>query len=133
MVNKSPDAWQRFDPGEREKLAKMVCRAMARWQISEEVQCRLLGLSPRSNAVLARYRRGVPVPDKSDRLHRAVSILAIYRCLASLYAHNPDLACRWPTMPNQGLNMQTPMEVMIGDGITGIGRIESYVEEMVGG
>jgi len=120
-----------FDRAERAKLAKMVCRAMTHWQMDDATQCRLLGLSARSKAVLARYREGTPFPDQPDRRYRAAALLTLYKSMASLYPANPELAHRWPTARNQGLNNRIPLEIMLEEGLAGIRCIERYVNGLL--
>lgn len=63
-------------------------------------------------------------------LEGAEGLCAIHVALGQIFAHNPELAALWPTTPNKVLNKLTPIEVIRRDGVAGLRRVRSLVEQV---
>lgn len=116
----------------RIKLAKMLSRLFAHWQIDTVSQLTLLGLSATSRAMLSRYREGQsPLPFTQDILDRAGWLLAIHQALRSLYPNNPELCYQWIGLQNAVLQNKTPLEYMKQGGLINIAKIARYLQSQL--
>ncbi len=96
----------------RRDLAKLVTKLFDHWQLSNEDQAALLGLSPKNTNTLRRYRHGEPLANNIDLLDRVGHLLGIHKGLRSLYPRNRNLVYRWIRLPNKEFNNKSPLEVM---------------------
>jgi len=113
---------------QRSRIARMVMQLFGHWQISTDEQLELLGLRPKSRAVLSRYRRGEPLPLVRDMLDRAAYLLAIHRSLRTLYPENPEICYGWVKMRNRALGNLTPLEVMLKEGLLGLAKVSRHLD-----
>lgn len=117
---------------ERAKVAKMLMTLFNHWELDSIAQLTLLGLSPTSRAMLARYRRGdTPLPYAQDMLDRAGWLLVIHYALRSLYQHDPRLCYGWVKLPNQLFEGRSPIDYMMQHGLIGIAKVARYLQQQV--
>ena len=112
----------------RERLAKMVVALLDHWQLAQNDQAALLGLSGQSRSTISRYRRGEPFADSADLLARAGHLLGIHKALRILFPHDLALAYRWVTTPNRRFNGATPLDIMKRHGYEGILAVRRYLD-----
>ena len=113
----------------RRDLARVVVSLFDRWQLDNQEQLHLLGLSPESRKLLPRYRSGErALPAQRDILDRAGFLLGIHKGLRFLFPENAELRYAWIKRRNAALEHATPLEVMLRDGLIGIARIMRLVD-----
>lgn len=112
----------------RSALAKMVIKLFRLWGISTNDQLELLGLSPKSRAMLAKYEKGEVLPATRDILDRVGWLLAIHKALRLLYPYNEDLRYSWVSRRNKAFDNLTPLDVMKEQGIIGIAKVSRYLD-----
>ena len=111
----------------RERLAKMVVALLDHWQLAQNDQAALLGLSGQSRSTISRYRRGEPFADSADLLARAGHLLGIHKALRILFPHDRDLAYRWVSTPNRRFGERAPLELM-RQGFEGLLAVRRYLD-----
>jgi len=115
-------------PESRGDLAKLTMRMFELWDLATTEQLELLGLSATSRAVLARYRRGEPLPPTRDVLDRVGWLLAIHKALRLLYPQNEELRHSWVKRRNQAFGNLTPLQVMTEQGLIGVAKVARYLD-----
>lgn len=116
----------------RRDLAKLVTKLFDHWQLSNEDQAALLGLSSKSTNTLRRYRRGQPMANNVDLLNRVGHLLGIHKGLRLLYPRNKNLVYRWICLPNKEFNNKSPLEVIKERRFDGLLTISRYIDFMIG-
>ena len=123
-----PDVPSLHDEQVRKDLARVVLALFARWHLSTEQQLALLGLSPESRRLLAQYRAGEkPLPGGRDSLDRAGYLMGIHKGLHLLFPEDEDLRYRWVHLRNALLDGDSPLQVMLRDGLVGLARVARFV------
>jgi hypothetical protein len=125
-----PERHPAVDLGSREarsRLAAMVTRLLAHWDLTAAEQAEVLGLSAGSRSTLARYRGGGPLADSRDLLDRTRHLLAIHKSLRLLFPHDRSLAYRWMTQPNRRFGTR-PIDLVIEHGFEGLLALRRYLE-----
>ena len=112
----------------RGALAKMVIKLFSLWQLSTADQLELLGLSPKSRALLAKYARGEVLPESRDVLDRVGLLLSIHKSLRLLYPYNAEIRHTWVNRRNTAFDNLTPLTVMKEQGIIGFARVARYLD-----
>ena len=122
-----PDLQQ--DEGARRDLARVVAALFERWGIDNVAQLQLLGLSAESRKLLPRYRAGErALPAQRDILDRAGFLLGIHKGLRFLFPEDETLRYGWVQRRNAALEQNTPLDVMLRDGLIGIARVARRVD-----
>lgn len=125
----APDRADLTDEQTRKKLGILVMRLFERWGLTSEEQLNLLGLSPRSRALLARYRKGqAALSAGRDTLDRVGWLLAVHKALRLLYPENEGLRYGWVRRRNRSFENLTPLEVMTGEGLLGVAKVARYLD-----
>lgn len=117
-----------YAPETRTTLAKMVIKLFQLWEISTADQLNLLGLSPKSRAMLTKYAKGDALPATRDMLDRVGWLLSIHKALGLLYPRNEDVRYTWVKQRNTAFDNLTPLEVMKEQGIIGIAKVARYLD-----
>lgn len=106
---------------ERNDLIDTLMCILCCWAIDAKQQLKLLDLPAGTPArSLQQYRQGKPMPDEPRFLKHAEMILAIYRVAGSLFSSNSTMANYWITTPSTSLSGQSPLEIMLTDGLDGM-------------
>ena len=116
----------------RRKLARMVIRLFALWNLPTADQLELLGLSRTSRAQLSKYRKGGALPSSRDMLDRIGWLLSIHKNLRLLYPRNENIRYTWVKRRNQILDDQRPLDIMKYQGLIGIARVARYLDYLRG-
>jgi len=112
----------------RGELAKIIMRLFELWSLSTADQLELLGLSPKSRGLLAKYAKGEALPESRDSLDRVGWLLAIHKALRLLYPQNPEIRYTWVNRRNTAFANLTPLIVMKEQGILGLARVARYLD-----
>jgi hypothetical protein len=112
----------------RQALSRLVMKLFQLWELSTADQLELLGLSPKSRAMLSKYSRGDALPATRDIQDRVGWLLAIHKALRLLYPRNPELRYSWVTRRNAVFNNLPPLAVMKEQGLLGIARVSRYLD-----
>ncbi|EAT14449.1 antitoxin Xre-like helix-turn-helix domain-containing protein [Desulfuromonas acetoxidans] len=112
----------------RARLAQLITRLFEHWQLSDEDQAALLGLSTKNRSTLSRYRQGKPLANNMDLLDRAGHLLSIHKSLRILYPHNRSLAYQWISRPNKRFNNMSPLEIIKERHFEGLLTISHYLD-----
>ena len=116
----------------RGALSKMVIKLFRLWNLSTADQLDLLGLSPKSRAMLTRYGKGEALPGTRDILDRVGWLLAIHKALRLLYPQNEDIRHSWVSRRNTAFNNLSPLTVMKEQGLIGIAKVARYLDHYRG-
>lgn len=117
------------DEAVRRDLARVVYALLDRWDLPDELQLNLLGMSPESGELLPRYRSGErALPNSRDTLDRAGFLLEIHKGLRLLFPESQSLRYGWVKIGNRMLEGRTPLEVMVAGGFLGVARIARFVD-----
>jgi transcriptional regulator with XRE-family HTH domain len=123
---------------DRKAWAKAVTKLFTLWGLSSEDSLELLGLSPSSRSVLARYRKGEALSPNRDLLERVANLLDIHQSLRRLFPDdhqnpgNREYAYRWMTTPNRAFAGMTPVEAVKAHGFIGLVMIKGYLSSAIG-
>ncbi|MES2820257.1 MAG: MbcA/ParS/Xre antitoxin family protein [Pseudomonadota bacterium] len=118
-----------FSDDARRDLARVVSALFERWQLDSELQMQLLGMSPKSRKLLPKYRAGdSALPGNRDTLDRSGYLLGIHKGLRLLFPEDEQLRFSWIHRRNRALDGETPLEVMVRDGLLGIARIARLID-----
>jgi len=112
----------------RKGLATLVIRLFQLWGLSTSDQLDLLGLSPKSRAMLSKYAKGEALPATRDMYDRVGWLLAIHKALRLLYPQNKDIRYSWVNRRNTAFDNLAPLDVMKEQGIIGIARVARYLD-----
>ena len=112
----------------RKALAALAIKLFQLWGLSTSDQLELLGLSPKSRAMLSKYARGEALPATRDMYDRVGWLLAIHKALRLLYPRNVDIRYSWVNRRNAAFANLAPLEVMREQGIIGIARVARYLD-----
>ncbi len=113
-------------------LAKMVTKMFELWKLGANDMLDLLGMRPSSRSVLARYRKGHPLPDRRDMADRVGYLLSMHKALGLLYPYNENIRSSWVLRRNKLFNNLTPLEVMKEQGMVGLARVAACLEFQLG-
>jgi len=117
---------------DRQELAKMIMKLFKHWQLSNEDQLALLGLSTTSRGALSRYRNGEPLSANRDLLERVGILLGIHKSLRLLFPHNKSYVYEWMNTPNRAFDRYTPTTAIRQWGFTGLLMVSAYLDRQRG-
>lgn len=110
-------------------LAKAITKLFKHWNLSQEEQCSLLGISGSSRRKLKEMADGTTgIPSGRDSFERVGFLLSIHKALRLLYPKNPEILYGWVKMRNKKFDGRTPMEMMTEDGYLGIAKVSRYLD-----
>lgn len=112
----------------RKALATLVIKLFHLWGLNTSDQLELLGLSPKSRAMLSKYDRGEALPASRDMYDRVGWLMAIHKALRLLYPRNKDIRYSWVNRRNAAFDNLAPLDVMKEQGIIGIARVARYLD-----
>lgn len=110
-------------------LTRLVTNLFDKWELANEDQLDLLGLSTKSRSLLPAYRKGTKSIIRSrDTLERVAWLLSVHKALRLLYPRNPEIRYTWIKRRNQAFNNLTPLEIMRQGGIVGLMVVSRYLD-----
>lgn len=105
-------------------LTRTAVSILNGWDIAPAAQAVLLGLPENTKPrAMKKYQSGQPLPHEAEVLDRIECLMNMHRALEVAFPHNASMANYWVTTRNQMLNNQTPLDVMLEDGLAGMQRI----------
>lgn len=118
-----------LDEEGKTQLTFQLAQILESWQLSDEDQLTILGLSkiikPRH---LYQYRRGNKSFDFDQALNtRTEIILGIYEALGTTYPTNRDYASIWLKRPVKKFKHKAPLELMLS-GEVGLKRVWHFLD-----
>ena len=117
----------------RRDLALLVTSLFGKWELDNDTQLRLLGLSRESRKLLPAYRTGArALPNQVDLLARAGHLLGIHKALRFLFPEDEQLRYGWVKRRNAMLDNATPLEVMLDVGFLGFARVARFADFLRG-
>jgi hypothetical protein len=123
------EGWEAPGEDERARLARLATHLFERWGLQEAVQLQLLGLHPSSRGTLREYRDGKALLASRDLIDRVGNLLAIHQSLRLLFPDNPEIVYGWIAAPNRDFGDQSPLAVMLRDGIRGVLHVRGYLDD----
>jgi len=107
----------------RQAMAEVVLALFERWELHAVNQAELLGC-----ATVKPIMQQKILPQDAGMLQRVGHLLAIGRALKALYPYAPAERDQWVRRAHEKLGGNTPLEVMLSDGLSGIRRVRDLVE-----
>lgn len=113
-------------------VTQMIMQLFEHWELTYEQQTMLLSLSANTHSTIARYKKGAAyLAQDRDTQDRIGHLLAIHKCLRTLFPLNKELAYAWPTTPNRYFEGKTPIEVISKEGFLGLLKVRQYLENYI--
>jgi len=110
-------------------LAKAVMSLFKHWELTQESQCALLGISSSSRKKLKEMESGkTGIPTGRDAQERVGYLLSIHKGLRLLYPKNKEICYGWVSMRNDMFSGATPLEVMLENGYLGLAKVSRYLD-----
>ena len=120
-----PETWFHLlqDPLSRRVVIDAICLLFKRWRLHPINQAELLGLSDMSE--LEKYAS----PDTAPQVFARIGhLLAIERALLAQYPYQAKLREQWVWQVQSQLDKQTPMALMLREGLDGIKLVRYMLE-----
>jgi hypothetical protein len=99
-----PTGSVQYDDDEQLATARAAAELVARWGVPDETVARLL-----------------------NGEGRAAALLGIHRALRCIFADS-DRAVRWIRAPNDAFDGACAIDLMVGDGLAGMQRVQAYLD-----
>lgn len=114
------------------KLTQMLMRLFEHWQLNNEEQSKMLGLSPKTRTTISKYKNGsAAISFSRDTYDRVRLLLAIHKHLRMIFPKNQNLVYTWPKSRNAYFDFLTPIQVIEQEGFLGLARVYQYLENYV--
>lgn len=111
------------DAESRKAVIEVVLALLTRWGINEVNQAELLGVAKLSDLQVSELP-----PDDTSVFQRIGHLLAIERELSQLYPYQPKKHDRWVIEPQEKLDGQTPLAIMLDQSIEGMKHIRHILK-----
>jgi hypothetical protein len=112
------------DPEARKALVEAIFALFERWHVHELNQARLLGIDSVSDIKNNKFP-----DDASQVLENIGQLLAIDRALLKFFPYEPTARDQWIFVPQPKLENETPLTIMLEQGIEGIRKVRELLEE----
>ena len=112
------------DPEARAALVEVIFALFERWHMHELNQARLLGVDS-----VPDIKRNKFPEDASRVLEHIGQLLAIDRALLKFFPYEPTARDQWIFVPQPKLENETPLTIMLEQGIEGIRKVRELLEE----
>ena len=114
---------------ERRQQTELIMNLFAKWKLTYKQQAIVLGLSPKTETGIHRYKTGKQyLPQYRDIQDRISYLLAIHKLLRRAYPYNKELAYQWVLTPNEDFNHKCPYALVCENGYLGLVQIKEYLE-----
>lgn len=111
-------------------LTRAVMRYLDTWQLSPEQVIRLLNL-PESVRTrhLSHFRSGIKAfPDNKDTWVCVDHIIGICDALRTTFPFSDDMRTSWIRKPHRRFKQQTPLAVMLNEGVSGLLKVRIDID-----
>lgn len=113
----------------RIRLANEVMELFEHWQVSMEDQISLLGLPDEiRKRHLYKFREDMPLPDDEKVMVRAEHLMGIADALRTYFPNSSHARSRWMQTTSKKFPRNTPIQIMLRDGVSGLIRIRSHLD-----
>lgn len=110
-------------------VSRNVMRLLDDWRIGGEAAIRLLALPAETRTRhLDKFRRGHPFPDNTQVRNRIEHIAGIADALRTMFPRNAHMAPRWLQTPHKRFNNQTPVQIMLAEGLPGLLKVRAEID-----
>lgn len=113
---------------DRAEIFRALIQIMNNWHVPPRAQVLLIGLPegtpPRG---MHKFRMGHALPDEKDFSTRAHYLISINGAVSTFYPHNQDAANYWVTTDNFYFGGQTPLDIMIKNGVEGMAMVLGHL------
>jgi len=117
------------DEESRRHLGRLVVALVDKWGLADSEQLEILALDGKSTRMLRMLREGErPLPYSPEVLLRTQYLLSIHKGLQLLFPEDVEARFGWVRMSNELFDGETPLEIMLREGIDGVAKVARYVE-----
>ena len=110
-------------------LTKMIMGILDSWGLNAREQHSFLAFSKKVPVRgMRRFQEDRPFPDEVDLNERIEHIVGIHHALHTTYPHNPAMGPLWIKTSNKRFNNQSPIKMMLEDGLTGVQRVRAHLD-----
>ena len=118
-----------LEHSDRVELTRAIMHILDGWEIDASDQINILDLPEKTPArAVRRYRENTPLPDDSNVMERIIHILGIAEALRTTYPRNNKMGAHWLRKPHRRFNQQTPLSVILTDGLNGLISVRADVD-----
>ena len=120
---------QETDLEARVALTRAIIAILDEWGIRDADQLVLLAL-PSGTRVRAirKYRENTPFPESEEIMERLEHIIGIADALRTTYPRNARMAAQWMISPHKRFDGQSPLSVMINNGLKGLLSVRAQLD-----
>lgn len=120
---------QDLENNDRVELTRTIIHILDGWEIDASDQITILDLPEKTPArAMRRYRENTPLPDDSNIMERIVHVLGIAEALRTTFPRNNKMGAHWLRKPHRRFNQQTPLSVILKDGLNGLISVRADVD-----
>jgi len=110
-------------------LTKMIMGILDSWGLNLRQQHDFLAFSKNVPVRgMRRFQEDRAFPNEEPVNQRIEHIVGIHHALHTTYPHNPAMGPLWLKTSNKRFNDQSPLKVMLDEGITGVERVRSHLD-----
>ena len=110
-------------------LTKMIIGILDSWGLNIRQQHTLLAFSKKVPVRgMRRFQEDQAFPNETDLNTRLDHIVGIHHALRTTYPHNPAMGPLWLKTRNKRFANQSPITLMLEEGITGVVRVRSHLD-----
>ncbi len=121
---------QQLTERQQQDLTRAVMRYLDTWKLSSEQVISLLSLPDSvKKRHLAHFRSGAKAfPDIKETWHCVDHIIGICDALRTTYPFSDEMRLSWIRKPHRRFKKQTPLEVMLNEGVSGLLKVRIDVD-----
>jgi len=119
-----------FSESQRQDMTRAVMRYLDSWTLSSEQIISLLDLSESlPSRHLLHFRRGLKAfPDNQNIWNCVDHIIGISEALRTTYPFSDEMRLAWLRKPHRRFKQQTPLEVMLNEGTSGLLKVRIDID-----
>jgi hypothetical protein len=113
----------------RVQLTNTIMSLLDSWGTNAEEKIALLGLPvDMRTRKLERYRQSEPFPDTDEVNEHLEHLVGIADALRTSFPRNIEMCSLWLKKPHRRFANDTPMHIMVRDGLKGLIRVRSHLD-----
>jgi len=110
-------------------LTKMIMGILDSWGLNTRQQHQFLAFSKKVPVRgMRRFQEDRAFPDEEAVKQRVEHIVGIHHALHTTYPHNPAMGPLWIKTVNKRFNNQSPIKVMLDEGLAGVVRVRTHLD-----